>query len=127
MQVQIKVVGMVQALDKVKALGAAAEQVNGPLATFANLTPYAYGIETGRRRDGRRARAAGGAFFMRKGVQDAYKAAPGIIGPAIPKGPAAVGQAKRKLRDYGIERIKAYTPVRSGNLRDNTRVLERPA
>jgi hypothetical protein len=51
------------------------------------------------------------------GVADAAKVAPAILAPALIKGPAAVGQVKRKVRDIGIERIRARTPVRSGKLR----------
>lgn len=124
--VRIIVGGVVQAVSKVKALGAAAEQVQGPLATFGSRLPYAYGIETGRHRGGRKARAAGGAKMFEKGVAEATEYARQILPSAIVKGPTFIGAAKRKIRDKGIERIRAYTPVRSGNLRDSVSELNRP-
>jgi len=121
----IRITGLVEALRAVDAVGEAGKQVNGPIATFASLLPYAYGIETGRHRGGRLARRAGGAYMFRRGIDEVKAQAPAILGPAILKGPASVGQAKRKLRDLGIERIRSYTPVRSGRLRTSVQVLER--
>jgi hypothetical protein len=58
---------------------------------------YAQGIETGRRRSGRVARRAGGAYFMR----DALAQVQPKIGPtlvdALPRGPAAVNHAMEGL------------------------------
>lgn len=120
----IKMTGFVQALDKVKLLGAGAEAVNGPIATFGSRLPYARFIETGR--SSRQVRRAGPARMFELGVADAAKQAPAILAPAIPKGAAAVGQAKRKIRDIGLERIRALTPVRSGKLRSSVSELNRP-
>ena len=124
--VSVKIGGYVQVLDKIKLLGAGAEAVNGPIATFSSLLPYARFIETGR--SGRpQVRRAGPARMFATGVAQTAQAAPAMLAPAIPKGPAAVGQAKRKIRDYGVTRIRSLTPVRSGALRASVRVLERPA
>lgn len=124
MQVTIKLTGYVQALDKVKLLGAGAQAVQGPIATFLSALPYARYIETGR--SSRAVRRAGPARMFERGVADAAKAAPSILGLAIPRGPAAVGQAKRRIRDLGIERIRALTPVRSGRLRASVSEGNRP-
>lgn len=121
----IKLTGYVKALSTVRVIGKAGEAVNGPLATFGSRLVYAPIIETGMR-GGRMWRRAGPARMFERGVADAAKAAPGILGPAIVKGPAAVGQAKRKLRDYGLARIRALTPVRSGRLRASVSELNRP-
>lgn len=123
--VAIKMTGYVQALDKVRLLGTAAAAVNGPIATFGSRLPYARFIETGR--SGRpQVRRAGPARMFEQGVAEAARQAPAILGPAIPKGPAAVGQAKRKVRDIGLAAIRARTPVRSGKLRASVSNLERP-
>lgn len=116
----ITTTGFVQALSAVKAIGEAGKAVTGPLATFVSRLPYARPVET------RWRRGSGGARMFQRGVADAAKAAPAILGPAILKGPAAVGQAKRKLRDLGLERIRAYTPVRTGKLRASVSVADRP-
>lgn len=125
MQVTIRTVGYVQALTSVQAVGEAGRAVNGSLATFVSRLPYAKFIETGRSSKPQ-VRRAGPAHNFTKGVAEAAAAAPGILGPALLKGNASIGQAKRKLRDLGIERIRAYTPVRSGRLRDSVGVAERP-
>lgn len=124
MQVRITTTGFVQVLNAVKLLGESGKAVNGPLATFGSRLPYARFIETGR--SSRQTRRAGPARMFERGVAEAAKAAPAILGPAIPKGPAAVGQAKRKIRDIGLERIRALTPVRSGKLRASVSELNRP-
>lgn len=124
MQVSVKLTGFVQALDKVKLLGAGAEAVNGPIATFGSRLPYARFIETGR--SSRQVRRAGPALMFQHGVAEAAKAAPAILAPAISRGPGAVGQAKRRIRDIGLERIRALTPVRSGKLRASVSELNRP-
>ena len=80
--------------------------------------------ETGR--SSRQVRRAGPALMFQRGVAEAAKQAPAILGPAILKGPAAVGQAKRKIRDLGLDRIRALTPVRTGKLRASVSELNRP-
>jgi hypothetical protein len=123
--ISIKVTGFVQALSAVQAVGAAGKQVHGPLATFGSRLPYARFIETGRSSKPQ-VRRAGPARMFELGVADAAKAAPAILGPAIVKGPAFIGPAKRKIRDIGIERIRARTPVRTGRLRASVSELNRP-
>ena len=122
--VSIKMTGYVEALNKVQVLGQSATLVNGPIATFGSRLPYARFIETGR--SSRQVRRAGPARMFEQGVRAAAQATPAILGPAIVKGPAAVGQAKRKIRDIGLERIRALTPVRSGKLRASVSELNRP-
>jgi len=125
MNVKITMTGFVQALTAVQAIGAAGKAVHGPLATFGSTAVYAGVIETGVR-GGRMWRRAGPALMFKKGVSEAAAAAPAILGPAILKGAAAVGQAKARIRTLGVERIRAYTPVRSGKLRASVRELNRP-
>lgn len=124
-QIRVLLGGVREALTAVQAVGEAGKAVNGSLATFVSTKPYARVIETGIR-GGRMWRRAGPANMFAKGVAEAAAAAPGILGPAIPKGNASIGQAKRKIRDFGLTRIRAYTPVRSGRLRNSVSVSERP-
>jgi hypothetical protein len=123
-QGSISITGLVERLSAVRAIGEAGRAVNGPLATFGSQLPYAPFIETGR--SSRQVRRAGPALMFQRGVAEAAAQAPAILGPAILKGPAAVGQAKRKIRDIGLERIRALTPVRSGKLRASVSELNRP-
>lgn len=125
MNVTIRVVGYVKALSAVQAIGEAGKQVQGPLATFGSRLPYARFIETGRSSKPQ-VRRAGPARMFELGVRETAQAAPAILGPAILRGTAAVGAAKRKLRDYGLERIRARTPVRTGRLRASVSEFNRP-
>jgi hypothetical protein len=124
LNVNIRVTGFVQALTAIQAVGAAGKAVNGPLATFVSRKPYAGFIETGR--SSRQVRRAGPARMFELGVKETAAAAPAILKPAIIKGAAAVGQAKRKIRDLGIENIRKRTPVLTGALRDSVSAGERP-
>lgn len=130
MQISIRLSGFVRVLTAVQAIGAGGKAVEGQLAAFGSPLAYARPIETnefltGPRR-GHIARRAGPARMFEKGRNDARRLAVQILPAAIIAGPRAVGQAKRKIRNYGIERIRLYTPVRSGKLRTSVRDLNRP-
>lgn len=120
MQITIRETGLVQVLSAVRALGEAGAAVAGPIATWGSPVVYAGPVEY-RWRTG-----SGGARMFQRGVAQTLPAVPGIIGPAIPRGAAAVGQAKRAVRDLGIANIKALTPVLTGRLRASVTDLSRP-
>jgi hypothetical protein len=124
-QVSVRMTGFVEALSAVRAIGEAGKAVSGPLATFGSRLVYAPVIETGMR-GGRMWRRAGPALMFQRGVREAAVAAPAILGPAILRGPGAIGAAKRRIRDIGLEKIRALTPVRSGRLRASVSELNRP-
>jgi hypothetical protein len=122
---RIVVTGMVQCLSAVRAIGEAGKAVNGPIASWGSRSPYAGVIETGMR-GGRMWRRAGPARMFQKGVAETLPQVGPIMLPAILKGAASVGQAKRRVRDLGIANIQKYTPVRSGALRASVQELTRP-
>lgn len=126
MQVTIREQGLAKALKATQVYGEGARAANGPIAAWSSNKPYAFGIETGRHPRGRLARAAGGAFMFKKGIAETATQVPGIMGPAIIKGPAAVGGARRKIQNEGQKNIQKYTPVRSGALRDSIQAVSRP-
>jgi hypothetical protein len=125
MDVSIKTVGFVKAITAVQAIGEAGKAVQGSLATFGSLLPYASFIETGRSNKPQ-VRRAGPARMFARGGAEAVRFAVTVLPAAIVKGPRSVGQAKRKVRDFGTARIRQYTPVRSGRLRASVHALERP-
>jgi hypothetical protein len=125
MQVTIKMTGFVESLSAVRAIGEAGKSVNGPLAVWGSRSAYARFIETGRSAKPQ-VRRAGPARMFEQGVADAQQLARQILPGAIVRGPAAVGAAKRRIRDYGLDRIRKYTPVRSGALRASVSELNRP-
>jgi hypothetical protein len=122
--VSITVTGMNQMISAVRTLGEAGKAVNGPIATFGSRLPYASYIETGR--SSRAVRRAGPALMFARGIQQTLPQVPAIMLPAIPKGNAAIGQAKRKVRDTGIANIQALTPVLTGALRASVQEMTRP-
>lgn len=126
MQITIRQIGYVAQSNALKLLGEAGKAVNGPIATFGSLLPYASFIETGRS-SRPQVRRAGPALMFARGIAATLPQVPGIMLPAIEKGAASVGQAKRKVRDAGIVNIRALTPVKTGALRESVRALERPA
>jgi len=126
MVASIRTFGFVKVLNAVRAIGAAGREVQGSLAAFGSPLPYTYGIEKGKTRSGRLARRAGPARMFGRVAADVQAEARRILPAAVVRGPRSVGQAKRRLRDYGVERVRKYTPVRSGDLRDSVRELSRP-
>ena len=124
--ISLRMGGFVKVINAIRAIGSAGSSVQGSLAAFGSPLPYTYGIEKGRDRSGRLRRRAGPARMFERGAADAQDLARHILPAAIVKGPRAVGQAKRKVRDHGIGRIRQYTPVRSGALRGSVREMSRP-
>jgi hypothetical protein len=123
--VAITMTGMAQALTAVQVLGAGAQAANGPIAAWTSPLVYSGIIETGMR-GGRMWRRAGPARMFQKGIAETAPAVPGILGPAIIKGPAAVGGARRTIQVLGRENIRKNTPVRSGALRNSVTAVSRP-
>jgi hypothetical protein len=122
--VSITMTGMAQALTSIKMLGEGAKAAAGPIAAFSSDKPYAHFIETGR--SSRQVRKAGPALMFQKGIAETAAAAPGILGPALVKGPSAVGGARRSIQAFGVAAIQKYTPVRTGALRASVRAVSRP-
>lgn len=122
----ITVTGHVQQLNALKLLGEGGKAVAGPIATFGSRLPYAQVIETGMRH-GRMWRKAGPALMFARGIAETLPQVPAIMGPAIEKGAASVGQAKRKVRDLGIANIRKLTPVKTGALRASVQEMSRPS
>jgi hypothetical protein len=120
MGVRIESRAVMQALGQ---LADTARAMGGARVEAGSTEPYTFGIETGRTRSGRLARAAGGAWMLR----DAKAAIAARIQPtlaaALMQGPAAADAAFRGLGDELVREIQARTPVVSGRLRGSMRVL----
>lgn len=88
--------------------------------------PYAFGIETGRRRDGRLARRAGGAHMVERGIAQAGPTLETWVAEGIPYGPGGVNNAvKRWGRLVARPAIQSLTPVRTDALRASITVVPR--
>jgi hypothetical protein len=126
MQISINVSGFGAARSFLGNIAAAAVRAGGPVVSLSSPLPYAYGIETGRHRGGRLARARGGAFMFRDGIRAMQARTPGTLAAAVLRGPAAVDAAKRSLNAQAIEEVRKRTPVRSGALRASVHESGRP-
>src|SRR5215210_5698836 len=90
--------------------------------TVGSDLPYAFGIETGRTRRGRLARRAGGAYMLRRGLDDAKPRIKPLIVAAFERGTSQdVGLAEANIGRMIVASIRKYTPVVSGRLRDSFR------
>jgi hypothetical protein len=88
--------------------------------------PYAFGIETGRRRDGRLARRKGGAHMVERGIAQAGPQLESMVADGIPYGVQGVNNAVRRWgRLVARPAIQALTPVVTGALRDSITVVPR--
>jgi hypothetical protein len=125
LMVSIRMDGMAQALTAVKLLGDGAKEASGPIAAWSSPLVYAPIIETGMR-GGRMWRRAGPARMFERGLAETAAAVPGILGPAIIKGPSAVGGARRSIQTLGETNIRKFTPVRTGALRSSVTAVSRP-
>lgn len=120
MQVNIRMTGLAQALTAVKVLGAGAAAASGPIAAWTSPLPYAAPVENVWRR------GSGGAHMFQKGIAETAEQVPAILGPAIIKGPSAVGGARRSIQALGVTNIQKDTPVRTGKLRASVTAVSRP-
>lgn len=116
----IKMTGMAQAIKAIDVIGKGGEAASGPIAAWTSPLPYAGPVEY-RWRTG-----SGGARMFQKGIAETVPLIPGILGPAIIKGSAAVGGARRTIQARGRENIRKYTPVRTGKLRGSVVEVSRP-
>ena len=112
-----EVLGVDEAEAYLKSLNAGVKGADKTIVRVGTAVVYAWGIEFGRARSGRNARAAGGARML----TDAFAAVRNDIAPtiaeALPKGEDATVKAMMGL-GYQVEALaKAATPVRTGNLR----------
>lgn len=91
-------------------------ELNGTKVLVGSNQPYAYGIHEGFTRSGRRARKAGGSFYIKKGIQAAESEIRNDIVHAIRTG-ADLGDALYKGGLRAQRYAQDIVPVKSGNLR----------
>ena len=126
MQISIRSAGFDRVRSFLGGIAGAAARAQGPVISVGSPLPYAYGIETGRHRGGRLARAKGGAFMFRDALAVMKPRTGPALASAILRGTAAVEQAKRDLNRQAVEEVRKRTPVRTGALRDSVHETGRP-
>jgi hypothetical protein len=96
-----------------------AERWGRSRTTVQSALVYAYGIETGRHRRGSLARRAGGAYMLRKGLDETKGRIRPLIRDSFERGPSAVPLAEANIGRMVVAAVRRYTPVVSGRLRDS--------
>lgn len=111
----VRVVGAKKARRYLEELKDQAHSANDATVRVGATAPYAYGIETGHRRSGRLARAAGGVFFLSRAYEHVKPKIPKFITKAIDQREGALEGLKRA--GFEVERrakellgAMAYSP-----------------
>lgn len=112
MSLILKLIGLDQALDNIVMVRSGAAELGRTRLSVGSDLPYAYGIETGRRRDGRIARKAGGLWFLSGAARDV--------------GPGAADTIVRSL-DRGVPGVDGALRIVAMRLTQRARQLEAPA
>lgn len=112
MSLTLKLIGLDESFDNLVLIRQAAAELGRTRLSIGSDLPYAYGIETGRRRDGRIARRAGGLYFLSGAARDVAPDVTGLIVRSLDRGAAGV---------LGVLRIVAL------RLTERARQLEAPA
>lgn len=114
--ITIKVTGVDTAQARLRTMQQGAARLGRTRILVGSNLKYAYGIEKGRHRGGRLARAAGGAFMLQKGLDSIKESLPRDIAQAIDTGDSVYDAVYRNaLRAENV--AKSFTPVKTGSLR----------
>jgi len=114
--ITIKVSGATVAQRRLQTMRDGAERLGNTRILVGSNLKYAFGIEFGRHRGGRLARSAGGAFFLKKGLDSIKDSLPRDIGNALANGSSVYdAMLKNALQLQNV--AMANTPVNTGSLR----------
>ena len=119
----VRLIGLDKGVQALEQMRTAAGRFTGTMVRVGSPLVYAWGIETGRRRDGSIARRAGGARYLEGALHEIRPKIAPAVARALPDGPRAVDQALDKLGDEVVRRARGVVPVRSGRLRESIRSL----
>jgi len=112
----VHVVGLKEAQRYLHKLENTAESADGKSVVVGSSVAYSYGIETGRHRSGRRARRAGGVFYLSRALAQVEPKIPQRISQALKAGKPAIDALLAS--GYDVEaRAKALVVVVTGTLR----------
>ena|SRR5215207_639021 len=117
----VRITGLDKATRLFTQLRDSAGRFSGYTAEITSDMPYAAAIETGHFKDGRKAREAGPAHYMKGAVDSATAGGkiPERLVKAIPEGPQAVTREFRAINEDIAEDAARRAPVVSGALRDS--------
>jgi hypothetical protein len=107
---------------ELKKLAGAVATAGGATLSVTSDLPYAYGIETGYHRSGGLARARGGAWMFRNGVNRGLRGIEQEVASALGEGEQAVVRAYLAKGRRVVSEVQQGTPVRTGALRRSVRM-----
>lgn len=120
----VTILGVEEADALLSRLNSGVEVAAHQVTRVGTAVVYAWGIEFGRRRSGRTARAAGGAFMLTNALARVRNDVPATLERALPNGDDATRKALLGL-GYQVEALaKAATPTRTGNLRRSIHTVQ---
>jgi hypothetical protein len=115
-----------EAQAALREMDAAARAVGAMTLDAGSDLPYAFGIETGRKRSGALARRKGGAHMIEQGIARSGPQLEAWVADGIPYGVQGVNNAIRRWgRLVARPAIQALTPVLVGTLRTSITVVPR--
>lgn len=114
--IEMRIVGMDDAKTFLNRLQQAIIEATGIDIKISSGLAYSYGIEHGYHRSGRRARLAGGAFYMRGARDRVRRDMPGRMARALLRGPDGVRREARAIGDDAVTEARSLVPVVSGDL-----------
>lgn len=118
----VRIVGADEAKRYLRLLQESASSADKAEVRVGSPLGYAYGIETGTHRSGKRARAAGGVFFLAR----AYAAEKGQIKKRLSKAIKAGHPVLDELKKIGLDverRAKELVVVVTGTLRRSLQTI----
>ena len=118
----VRITGLRPARDYLGALEEATRDADRATVKVGSPLGYAYGIETGVHRSGRRARAAGGVFYLTR----AYQAEQGNLTRRLSRALKDGGSLLDELKRTGLDmerRAKSLVVVVSGTLRRSIQTI----
>lgn len=125
-ELRITILGKPEAEAALRQLHAGIDALDGLTVRVGTAVVYAWGIEFGRRRDGRLARRAGGAFMLTRALQQVKPEITPVLAKALPAGAAATERALLGIGFRAEALAKAATPVQTGNLRRSLHTVKGP-
>ena len=93
----VRVMGLKEAEEYLEELQGGVQTLGKAAVQVGTNVEYAWGVEFGQRRDGKRARKAGGSFALSDAFQDVKPRIGQELLKALPKGPRAVLTAMKLL------------------------------
>jgi len=117
---KLSVTGLAEVLAEQSRLERMMRSLGQYRASVGSFVPYAYGIERGvHQKSGKRARKAGGVYYLERAVNDVMAGADADIEAGLQRVKAPGPWVLRRLAKWARRLARANVPRRSGRLRSS--------